>query len=238
MRSHRGASAALSLVLVVLTAAACGGSGATPTVAPTPTPTPTPTPIPTAPALAACAYGLEPARRSSPDDWQLTLVDTTYGLDAAFVPPDLVPVSRSGIKGGGKIREFVLADLKAMDLASKADGVGISVTSAYRSFEDQQVVYDNMVTAKGSAYTQKWAAAPGHSEHQLGTAVDFGGNLDWLLANAWKFGFVMSYPPKLSPGLTCYQPETWHYRYFGIERAAEIHNSGLTTREWLWKNAW
>ena len=34
--------------------------------------------------------------------------------------------------------------------------------------------------------------------------------------------------------MTCYDYEPWHFRYLGRELAAQIHASGLTTREYLW----
>jgi hypothetical protein len=37
----------------------------------------------------------------------------------------------------------------------------------------------------------------------------------------------------LAPAGVAYAYEPWHYRYFGRERAAAIHESGLTSREWL-----
>ena len=40
----------------------------------------------------------------------------------------------------------------------------------------------------------------------------------WLKANAWKYGFIMSYP-KGKTAVTCYQYEPWHYRYVGRARA-------------------
>ena len=55
----------------------------------------------------------------------------------------------------------------------------------------------------------------------------------WLIANSWRYGFVLSYP-KDSREVTCYIYEPWHYRYVGRETAALIHESGLTLREWLW----
>ena len=39
----------------------------------------------------------------------------------------------------------------------------------------------------------------------------------WLKANAWKYGFVMSYPKGMT-SLTCYTYEPWHYRYVGRAR--------------------
>ena len=94
------------------------------------------------------------------------------------------------------------------------------------------------------------SARPGHSEHQLGTTLDFrsyGGSAPWNYAdwgrtkagtwlrnNAWKYGFVLSYP-KGKTAQTCYAYEPWHYRYVGRAVAARIHASGLTEREYLWR---
>ncbi|GIW08792.1 MAG: hypothetical protein KatS3mg060_3597 [Dehalococcoidia bacterium] len=67
------------------------------------------------------------------------------------------------------------------------------------------------------------SAKPGHSEHQLGTAIDFasaenGYELDesfantregkWLLANATRYGFVLSYPAG-AESITGYAYEPW-----------------------------
>ncbi|HET8985955.1 MAG TPA: M15 family metallopeptidase, partial [Trueperaceae bacterium] len=93
------------------------------------------------------------------------------------------------------------------------------------------------------------SARAGHSEHQLGTALDLRSlngpaawdledwaitpEGEWVAANAWRYGFVMSYPRERL-ALTCYAYEPWHYRYFGRELAAQIQASGLTAREFLW----
>jgi D-alanyl-D-alanine carboxypeptidase-like protein len=96
----------------------------------------------------------------------------------------------------------------------------------------------------------KSSARAGHSEHQLGTTLDlrsWGGSAPWYYAdwgrtkagtwlrtNAWKYGFVMSYP-KGKISVTCYAYEPWHFRYVGRPMAAAIRASGLTLREYLWK---
>ena len=58
----------------------------------------------------------------------------------------------------------------------------------------------------------------------------------WLAANAWRFGFVVSYPSG-AVGRTCYEAEPWHLRYVGRDEALAVHDSGLTLREWLWAHA-
>lgn len=45
----------------------------------------------------------------------------------------------------------------------------------------------------------------------------------------------MSYP-KGKQDLVCYSYEPWHYRYFGRDLAKQIHDSGVTPREYLWAN--
>jgi D-alanyl-D-alanine carboxypeptidase len=56
----------------------------------------------------------------------------------------------------------------------------------------------------------------------------------WLKANAWKYGFVMSYP-KGKTAVTCYTYEPWHYRYVGRPLAKDVRDSTLTLREFLWQ---
>ena len=58
----------------------------------------------------------------------------------------------------------------------------------------------------------------------------------WLAANAWRFGWIQSYPPGAETQ-TCYGAEAWHYRYVGRDVAAEVHASGMTLRAWLWLDA-
>ncbi|HSM51534.1 MAG TPA: M15 family metallopeptidase, partial [Thermoanaerobaculia bacterium] len=148
-------------------------------------------------------------------------------------PPDLQAVGAPDQRV--HLRAFVLADLEAMLAAAEADGVSISVTSGYRSHRRQAALYGQLVEEHGEAYARLSAARAGHSEHQLGTTVDLQGGAAWLAEQAWRFGFLPSYPPGRSPAWTCYKPEPWHYRYFGRQRAAEIRASGLSPREWLWQ---
>jgi D-alanyl-D-alanine carboxypeptidase len=44
----------------------------------------------------------------------------------------------------------------------------------------------------------------------------------------------MSYP-KGKSGVTCYGYEPWHFRYVGRPVAAAVRASGLTLREYLWR---
>jgi D-alanyl-D-alanine carboxypeptidase len=181
-------------------------------------------------------------------DWSTTLVDTILEVTVDYVPPDLVAVSEAGIGGSGKIRAVTLVDLEAMTVAAKAAGNPIGVQSAYRSYTTQVSVFNAYVRAYGETHARLISARPGHSEHQLGLAIDFktagGGspfNGDWgttpagiwMRKHAWQYGWVQSYP-KGQQARTCYEYESWHFRYVGRALAAKIHASGLTPRQYLW----
>jgi len=200
-------------------------------------------------ALPACGYSDVETAFTSPDDWQRTLVDTTFMVGRSYVPPDLVPVTDAGISGNGSIRALVIPDLAAMASAANAAGAPIAVQSAYRSYATQVYTFNYWTEQYGSSAALLGSARPGHSEHQLGVAIDFTSAGDttqyvgdwattpagaWMASNAWKYGFVMSYPKATSPAVTCYQYEPWHYRYVGRDEAAAIHASGVTVREYLW----
>jgi zinc D-Ala-D-Ala carboxypeptidase len=182
--------------------------------------------------LPECRYADEPAARTGYDEWRDTLLDTIFTLGPDYVPPDLVLVELPG--GRIALRELVVEDLLLMLEAARAEGIEITVASGYRSYRKQASVFEFVARTEGQAQALRSVARPGHSEHQLGTAIDFKGGAQWLRENAWRFGFVLSYPQGRSPAWTCYMPEPWHYRYFGRELAAEIHASGLSPREWLW----
>jgi zinc D-Ala-D-Ala carboxypeptidase len=185
-------------------------------------------------------------------DWRHTLVDWILSVGPGYKPPDLVSVQQGNLFGGGQVRKLVIPDLRAMAAAAAARGTPLGSWSAYRSYTTQVSLFNGYAGWNGKKYTNfddaiQFSARPGHSEHQLGLTIDFtaaglngmvGGTSaagKWLAANAWKYGWLMSYPPG-KQDVTCYSYEPWHFRYYGRELAAKIHASGLTTREYLWAN--
>jgi len=201
----------------------------------------------------ACRVADVMARFPKTTDWFRTLLDWRWRLPTAYRPPRLVPVYRAGLRGGGTIRAEVIPDLRAMAAAARRAGAPLGVSSAYRSYTTQISTFASWSRRFGYATALIGSARPGHSEHQLGTTIDFrsAGGGDpwairgydfgqtragrWLLGNAWKYGFVLSYP-RNKRSLVCYGYEPWHYRYFGRTIAAAIHRSGSTTRVWLWRH--
>lgn len=183
-------------------------------------------------------------------DWSRTVLDTTYRLTSAYGPSDLRSTANAGLNGGHLVRALVIADLTAMARAARAAGARLAVQSAFRSYSTQRSTFAYWSRVSGYSAALKSSARAGHSEHQLGTTIDFrsyGGSAPWYYAdwgtskagtwlknNAWKYGFVMSYP-KGKTSVTCYSYEPWHYRYVGRPVAATIRTSGLTLREYLWR---
>jgi zinc D-Ala-D-Ala carboxypeptidase len=229
-----------------------------PTPAPTPVPTPVATPRPTAqpapPPVTGgppvCEYTDVLTAHRAYGDWPVSLLDTIYHLPADYAPGDLVDTSAAGVNGGYLVRSLVIPDLQAMATAARANGTPIKLVSGYRSYAQQQSTFDYWVGVGGYQQALRTSARAGHSEHQLGTVIDVtseGGAAPWdyadwaatpagawMAANAWKHGFVMSYPPGAFD-LSCYDYEPWHYRYVGRDLAARIAGSGRVPRLVLWE---
>jgi D-alanyl-D-alanine carboxypeptidase len=154
----------------------------------------------------------------------LVLVDKKHPLPADSVPVDLVSlndyplnVSRPDLR----LRKAIMPGVLAMDAAARADGAPLLYSSAWRSYQYQATVYENEVKSYGREQADRESARPGMSQHQLGTAIDFGSITNafaatrqgkWLQAHAWEYGFSLSYPDGYEP-VTGYRHEGWHYRY-------------------------
>ena len=224
-----------------------------PTVGPVAPPPAQPTAPPPPPAtdysMPGGIYLDVPTPHSGYGEWSITLLDTIYMLPSGYYPGDLVDTSAAGLNGGYPVRSLIVGDLKAMADAARAAGAPLAVVSGFRSHAQQQSTFDYWVSVGGYEQALRTSARAGHSEHQLGTALDFtseGGAAPWdhadwattpagawMAANAWRYGFVMSYPAGRFAE-TGYDYEPWHYRYVGRDLAAAIVGSGSTTRGYLW----
>lgn len=154
------------------------------------------------------------------------LVDKQNALGSDYEPGDLVALERYPIaanRAGHRLSRLVMPDLLAMIEAARSDGIELMVSSAYRSYRYQAGLYERHVEQHGEAAADRVSARPGHSQHQLGTTIDFGSiaagygdtpNGRWLAASAWRFGFSLSYPAGYEE-YTGYDYEPWHFRYLG-----------------------
>ncbi|MGE3960541.1 MAG: D-alanyl-D-alanine carboxypeptidase family protein [Dehalococcoidia bacterium] len=248
MRLNRRAFLLLSAqVAAIPVLTRCGGAEAgvdietataTPSGTPAGTPTGTATPEPT--STVPSYY--------DPDLHQL--VSKQYSLAADYVPPELESIPANWLMGGqsGLLRADVLEALEPMMSAAWEDeGVDLRIRSAYRSYEEQVRTFNYWVATVGEEQARRESAEAGHSEHQLGTTMDFADPYNgwellesfadspsglWLAEHAWEYGFALSYPED-GEAITGYIYEPWHHRYIGIEAAAAWRESGLTLIEFL-----
>ena len=182
-------------------------------------------------------------------DHLLILVDKQNAIPENYVPQDLVSLRSYGIPTLGVdmlLRKEAAEHLSQLVVAANAAGEKLIVTSAYRSFQDQQAVFARIAFVyEGEA--NKHSALPGQSQHQLGTTVDFTSEAAnyrlwtsfenataarWLLEHASDYGFVLSYP-KGGEAETGYEAEPWHYRYIGVENARHMRDCDLSLHAFL-----
>ncbi len=185
----------------------------------------------------ACERNDLPTPDAAYGESERTLLDPAFRLPDDYVPPDLVSSTRAGLNGGFLLRSVVIADLRDAVTAARKAGVRLALVSGYRAATTQGALLAAYTRQIGATAAARRVALPGHSEHQLGTAIDIAatrGAYAWMAANAWRFGWVMSYP-RGKTSVTCYQFEPWHFRWVGRESAASVHASAQTLREWLWQ---
>jgi hypothetical protein len=111
------------------------------------------------------------------------------------------------VKVDGKSVEIRTANAyHVMAKAASKAGVEIRVVSGFRTMAEQEKLYScyKKCNCNGCAL----AAKPGYSNHQSGHALDLNtraaGVLEWLKANAAKYGFKRTVPS-----------EPWHWEWWG-----------------------
>lgn len=162
-----------------------------------------------------------------------------FFLNEHYAPEDVVEIPNElkySEQRPRTVHAKVFPYLQSMLAAAKNSGVELYVYSAYRPFEEQEALNHQYTVVYGKGTANQFSASQGYSEHQLGTTVDLittgiGGTLTgfentdayaWLLENAHRFGFILSYPE----GNEHYVFEPWHWRFVGIELATHLHETG------------
>ena len=178
------------------------------------------------------------------EEWNLIVVNRWNEL------PEDYSVELTELSNGQKVDSRIYPYLQEMFDAARTEDVYPVVREGYRTAEEQQEILDDKIQSyinqgysqvKAERTAKEWVALPGTSEHQLGIAVDINADKSkcsnedvygWLAENAYKYGFVLRYPPgKQKITGTSYEP--WHYRYVGIEAAYEINERGICLEEYF-----
>lgn len=157
------------------------------------------------------------------------LIDKTHKVGADYEPQNLKPLVKNDLyainKNNLSLRPEAFAALDVMAAAAMADGVKLTVSSTYRSYDYQKNLFDYWVKVDGLEEAERESARPGTSQHQLGMALDFAPVDDafdktpggaWVYKNAAKYGWSLSFPQGYED-VTGYRWECWHFRYIGVE---------------------
>jgi len=180
---------------------------------------------------------------TNPNDTDVLVNKYNY-LGSNFIPNDLQTINSTCSDWSLQVQGVAKEAFESLCTDAKAIGLDIIASSTYRSYSTQQTLYNNYAKRDGSAMADTYSARAGHSEHQLGLALDVtkrGTNytnfdqydeFDWMQENAHLYGFILRYP-KGKEHITGYMYESWHYRYLGVDLATKVYNSGLTYEEYL-----
>jgi D-alanyl-D-alanine carboxypeptidase len=154
-----------------------------------------------------------------------------------FPYPEAPAASLVTFASGLELREEAAHQLLAMQRAAAADGVQLTVISAFRSLALQRHLFFVVGAERNQSPEERArvSAPPGFSEHSTGFAVDLGDgrspqtNLStsfettdayvWLKANAVRFHFRLSFPAQNRQGVS-YEP--WHWRFEGSTEALRL----------------
>ena len=179
----------------------------------------------------------------------LYCADTVYVCDTLFELPDywsggriadsmltdisnLAPLPANYSVDGSEIKLLELARnaFLELDKAARAAGLEFVLESGYRSVEEQEEIWCellDLVVPYESII--KGTAPPGYSEHHTGRAVDFYPTTGdfvgtreywWLKRNAHKYGWRQSYTS--GEGV---RREPWHWYYEGLSRTVATGDS-------------
>lgn len=174
----------------------------------------------------------------------LILVNARHPYRGVPDPALLMPVNgESGVlmdRRAAVLLERLMAEIRGWN--------GIVPVSGWRPREEQQAIWDDTLRESGEAFTKKYVAFPGCSEHETGLAIDLGlrqEQIDFIRPDfpdvgvcrifrrrAAAYGFVLRYPADKEPvtGIAC---EPLHFRYVGVPHAEIMDKLGLTLEEYL-----
>ena len=174
-------------------------------------------------------------------------VNKFYALSETYTPENLKNIDLTYAydeEGKNKLIDYAYDKFLELWQAANDQGFYLMVTSSYRDYESQKEIYDYRVSTWGERKADETAARPGHSEHQTGLVIDMTSKTEpladsftdskayeWLKENAYKYGFIERYPEGKTY-LTGYSPESWHWRYVGLEAAKTMHDEDITFDEY------
>lgn len=182
-------------------------------------------------------------RRERTAQGPLILVNPTHPLRSGPDPELTAPDSRFP----GVLLERRTAGLLAACVRAAGGEGDIVPVSGWRSRAEQQSIWDDAWAREGEAFTRRYVALPGCSEHQTGLAIDLGKraeDIDFIRPDfpdsgacgafrrlAAEYGFILRYRRE-KEAVTGIGAEPWHFRYVGAPHAALLEENGLCLEEY------
>jgi len=166
------------------------------------------------------------------------MVNKTYGLPEDFLPENTKESCEGKTNTCNKcINNTAYEAFLDMQADAAALGLNIYISSGYRPYIFQKIIYNRYKERDGKTSADTYSARAGYSEHQSSLAFDLNSINDsfastnegvWVNSNAYLYGFVIRFP-KGKQDITGYKYESWHLRYVGEELAKKLYNDG----DWL-----
>ncbi len=174
---------------------------------------------------------------------ELMLVNRLYGLSSDYEPDDIVNISSQYAYSGKKISESILDNIISLIEAGKEEGYTFVVSEGYRSYKEQEKLYNSYKDSYGLNETDKKVARPGHSEYQTGLSFDIAvynkiinnhsesEEYKWIQNNAYKYGFIFRFTED-KKDLTGFDSSYWRLRYVGLSASELIYNEKICFEEY------
>ena len=162
----------------------------------------------------------------------LDAIYTKLNIDKQSLPSAIVPEQQNLVSVGPNIvgKEIFLSKNCAnawnqMHEAAKKDSIKMTILSGFRSYYRQYAII-NYKLSKGLKLDAilKENKLPGLSQHHSGNAIDIASNsyklsldfqdssaYEWLVKNAHKYGFYLSYPKDNKEGIM-FEPWHWYFK--------------------------
>lgn len=173
---------------------------------------------------------------------ELVLVNKYYKLSEDY-EPDVELVSSQYAYSGKYASKTIIESLQNLIDAAKEDNLKLVVSAGYRSYKEQEDIYNSYKINNGIREADEFVSRPGHSDYQTGLAVDIepyakyienvneSEEYQWLINNMHRFGFIQRFPEG-KESITGFKYSAWHLRYVGVEAATFIHDNNITLEEY------
>lgn len=171
-------------------------------------------------------------------------INKYYKVNEDYEPQDITNISLQYAYANNKLSKVANEAFISMWNEAKEQDLKLIVNTSYRTYQNQEKMYENTKAASGSRVADNTVARPGHSDHQSGLSIDvFEINSQsmstfkdspayaWLKENAYKYGFIERYPEG-KEYITGFTYEPWHWRYVGVEAAKRIQEENITFDEY------